>query len=284
LTFGPGALTKTISVPVLDDASPEGDEFLSIALSNPTGGVVLGGPSMAMLRINANDRRDRRAPTITQVGLLGPAHAVSGVLIHFSEDMDLMRAQDLANYAVFGIGRGGRRFPIALDSATDNPVQRSVTLAIGQPFGQTQFRKLEIRAYGRRPRGLTDVSGNRLDGDRNGIPGDNALLPFQVASGPSLRIVDRDGNRATIRLQNGGTLNAVGLIRGPRASFPQVWLVNPVAAQSTLTGFVRRGFRGDGIVNIQELTGIGQTSFRPDWLPGIRVSTLTFNNAARVMA
>jgi hypothetical protein len=284
LMFGPGETTTTIRVPILNDRRAEGDEFFSVVLSNPTGGVVLGGPSVATVRINANDRLDFQAPSVRNVGLLGPAQAVSGILLRFSEDIDPTRAQDLANYAVFGLGGGGQRVRIGLNSATYDPVRRSVALTVSEPFMLTRFRNLEIRASSRGSGGLRDISGNRLDGDGNRIPGGDAVLVLQVASGPSLTIVDHDGDRATIRLQNGGTLNAVGLIRGPRNSFPQAWLVSPVPGQSTLTGSVRRGVRGDGIVNLEELAGIGQTFFRPDLLPGIRVKTLTFRDEARVIA
>jgi hypothetical protein len=42
LTFAPGETVKSIEVTVLDDAVFEGNEFASIALSNPTGGATFG--------------------------------------------------------------------------------------------------------------------------------------------------------------------------------------------------------------------------------------------------
>lgn len=50
LTFNAGETTKTFSVPVLDDASNEGDENFIVSLSNPSGGI-LGGPASAKVTI-----------------------------------------------------------------------------------------------------------------------------------------------------------------------------------------------------------------------------------------
>ncbi|MBK5258553.1 MAG: DUF11 domain-containing protein [Thermoanaerobaculia bacterium] len=51
---GDGA-DKTITVTVNDDALPEGAETVTLTLGAPTGGAVLGAPSLATLTISAND-------------------------------------------------------------------------------------------------------------------------------------------------------------------------------------------------------------------------------------
>ena len=51
LTFAPGEVSKTITVPILDDNRVEGDESLSVILSNPRGGATLGTNSIASLTI-----------------------------------------------------------------------------------------------------------------------------------------------------------------------------------------------------------------------------------------
>ena len=51
LTFAPGEITKTISIPVLDDKLFEGNESLTVSLSNLRGGATLGVNSTATLTI-----------------------------------------------------------------------------------------------------------------------------------------------------------------------------------------------------------------------------------------
>ena len=67
-----------------------------MTLSNPTGGAVLGGPSTATVRINANDQRDRTGPLVTRVLETGPSRGITGAVVHFNEDLDPARAQNVA--------------------------------------------------------------------------------------------------------------------------------------------------------------------------------------------
>jgi len=56
LTFNPGETSKTFRILVVDDKFVEGDETISLALSNPTGaGVGLGSPNVADVTILDND-------------------------------------------------------------------------------------------------------------------------------------------------------------------------------------------------------------------------------------
>ncbi|HET6670406.1 MAG TPA: PQQ-dependent sugar dehydrogenase, partial [Pyrinomonadaceae bacterium] len=54
VTFAAGETSKTISIPIVDDAYMEGAETFTISLSNPNG-VVLGPPYSATITINDND-------------------------------------------------------------------------------------------------------------------------------------------------------------------------------------------------------------------------------------
>jgi hypothetical protein len=279
LTFGPGVTSRTIAVPILNDADAEGDEILSLTLSNPTGGVVLGGPSTTVLRINANDQSDRTGPVITRVLETGPSRGITGAVLQFNEDLDAARAQNVANYSLFGIGPRGRRTPIALGSAVYDPVARTVTLTAGAPFMQTQFRQLMLRVNGRR-NGVTDLAGNRLNA-RNRRPGGDSVFQFAVFSGTSLTFTDRDGDRATITIANGGRLDGIRPLRGPATQNTQFWILDPIALRSTLSGTVQRRPRGDGIVVIAEIIGLDKKEFTPLLSnTSFRVNTLTFSSNA----
>ena len=54
LTFTAGQTSKTINIPVIDDAYAEGSETFNLTLSNPTGGA-LGPPFITTLTISDND-------------------------------------------------------------------------------------------------------------------------------------------------------------------------------------------------------------------------------------
>jgi hypothetical protein len=55
LTFGPGVVTRTITIPVQDDTVADGDETVIVVLSNPTGGASVAPPATALLTIKDDD-------------------------------------------------------------------------------------------------------------------------------------------------------------------------------------------------------------------------------------
>ncbi|XP_071965307.1 adhesion G-protein coupled receptor V1-like isoform X2 [Antedon mediterranea] len=55
LTFEDGQTELTIAVVAIDDANPENDESFSVALSNPTGGAIIGSQSQVTVNILSND-------------------------------------------------------------------------------------------------------------------------------------------------------------------------------------------------------------------------------------
>ncbi len=67
LVFNDGETSKPISVPIVDNNVPEGSHFLTISLSNPTGGAVLGNITTAKLSIQDNDYPTLSINDISQV-------------------------------------------------------------------------------------------------------------------------------------------------------------------------------------------------------------------------
>ena len=61
VTFGAGESSKTISIPIVDDAYAEGSETFTISLHNPSG-VVLGPPTSAIITINDNETVNGQNP------------------------------------------------------------------------------------------------------------------------------------------------------------------------------------------------------------------------------
>jgi len=55
LVFSNSVTTRTLSIPLLDDAAPEDEESFSIRLYNPQGGAVLVAPSNAAIQIHDED-------------------------------------------------------------------------------------------------------------------------------------------------------------------------------------------------------------------------------------
>jgi uncharacterized repeat protein (TIGR01451 family) len=55
LTFGPGVLSQSFTVPILDDAISEPLEDFTVTLTNPTGGATLLAPTVETVTIVDND-------------------------------------------------------------------------------------------------------------------------------------------------------------------------------------------------------------------------------------
>jgi hypothetical protein len=55
LTFGPGITSRQIVIPIVGDQLNEGPETLTVTLSSPTGGAIVGAPAVATVTITDDD-------------------------------------------------------------------------------------------------------------------------------------------------------------------------------------------------------------------------------------
>lgn len=55
INFANGETSRTVSIPITEDTSIEGNETINLTLSTPTGDAALGSPNTAVLTINDND-------------------------------------------------------------------------------------------------------------------------------------------------------------------------------------------------------------------------------------
>lgn len=271
LTFAPGETSKTFDVAVSDDSVAEDDEYFSINLSNLTGAATFGYPSTAAVRISSNDDLDDVVPTVTSVLLTGPSRGISGAVVKFSEDMDPASAGNVANYTFST--RAKKKTALTITSAVYDPVTRSTTLSVA-PFAQTQFKSIEI-GLNNKTGGITDASGNLLSKT-------SSKFTFNVFTGTTVTVTDRDGDKATLMLANGGQIDGITPVKSTsRTQRTQFWILDPIALRTTLTGNVTRGTKGDGIIVIAEIIGLDKKEFTPLLNnPSFRVNTLTFSSNA----
>lgn len=110
--------SKTISVPILDDAVQESDETFTMSLSSPTGGAALGTPASATITILANDQPracDPRPPVTLSVVRIGAGTLQVTVTSQVSSSTPSNQLTELrfgtASNALIDIPNGPSGFP-----------------------------------------------------------------------------------------------------------------------------------------------------------------------------
>src|SRR5438309_295039 len=150
VTFGPGEITKTISVPVRNDGVAEGTEFFKMVLSNPTGtGATLGNPIEAYVYVTDTgagvhfsqpsfDVAENGGAAMIRVTLAGEFTNVVTV-DYATSDGTAAAGQDYVatnGTLTFAPGQGSQTFsvPILNDSLVEGT--ETVNLTLSNPTGR----------------------------------------------------------------------------------------------------------------------------------------------------
>jgi hypothetical protein len=133
---------RTVTVTLIDDTLPDGDKTVQLALTDPTGGVVLGSPAGATLTIRDNDAPSDPPPGTTApptatplvVYFDRPAYRVKGSRRKATVTVQLAAASSQTltlRFAVTGKGNGkGSSFPRVSGTFTLAPGETSTNLSL----------------------------------------------------------------------------------------------------------------------------------------------------------
>lgn len=261
LTFGPGELSKTFTVQIRNHQITSA-VTVGLTLSAPTGGASLGPVATATLSIAQNTFvppvRAGATPgaVITNFQLQTAGPAITGIALSFNKALEASRAQNLSNYGYYIISAGGDNvfgtsddYSVAIASAQYNAGTFQVLLTPSAPLAAGQLYKIGINTQASVPlqTGLTDTSGNLLDGSYTG--GSGTPYVTQFALGSRLGYVDGAGNRVNLQLSRGG-LMSLQLAANGNAQVLRV--LGPVPGKSTLAGQVRGKRRASTTIPVIE--------------------------------
>jgi hypothetical protein len=207
-------------------------------------------------------------PVIAQQ-FVGGADACTAVVLHFDQPLDPTTAENPDAYELIrkfnededggfggGLGGGGggnesSNNRIRIESADYDDTNHTVTLTtVNTVVIRRSFTVIVV--HGRGQNAVLTPGGAELDGDGNGRPGGDAILRFKTAAKKTFSYRDADGDRAKITLTGAGRL--FYLFAKRNRSSPVIFLRDTVDS-TIISGTVKQGRRGDGIVNIAQLNG-----------------------------
>jgi hypothetical protein len=153
LTFLDGETLKTITIPVVDDATPEGSEFFALNLSNPTNGATLGGITQTNLAIQDNEKPTLSISDVSvQEGDAGTTSATFTVTLS-----DPISSDVLFDYATGtgGTATSGIDYQPMSGHVTISPSQTSKTITVPVNGDTTQEPDETFTVQLKNPEGAT---------------------------------------------------------------------------------------------------------------------------------
>ena len=195
---------------------------------------------------------DLKGPRITDVQFVTYGKSILYLNLKANEALDPVGAATVGNYALASAGKDRKigtadDMNVALVAALYDAATQTVRLSPVTLLKQRTIYKLTVLGTGN----LTDLAGNKLDGNMDGTPGDNCVVG--IARGTSLRFLDSNGDSISLKLAGGGAMEmAIGLNGDPL----HLRLRDTVAGVSTLTGKVKKGLAGDGVAKVKLASGM----------------------------
>jgi hypothetical protein len=175
ITYTPAAGfsgTDTLSYTVNDDrGAVSGQATVSIAVGVGSPGNVPG--------------TDTTGPFVVGLARAGYHLAPTVLTVTFSEPLDRARAENPNNYVVLSRDIRGKLHYVTIVAAQLDSTGLVVTLRPQKRLYLRGTQTLIVSASAVQGQGITDLAGNALDGNTDGIAGDDFIRPF-VGLGPGL--------------------------------------------------------------------------------------------------
>jgi uncharacterized repeat protein (TIGR01451 family) len=134
-------------------------------------------------------------PTVTSVQRFGFHAQPTTLVLTFDKSLDPGRAQNPENYRLAAVKVSGGSGPtIRIKSAVYDAATRTVTLRPEERL--YLFHRFRLAVIGTGPSGVTDTSGNLLDGQKTGHPGSDFVT---IISAADLVLTPRELGRLRLR-------------------------------------------------------------------------------------
>jgi Calx-beta domain len=211
LNFAAGQDSQSIMIPVKNVGVLSSTLTVSLVLSAPGSGAILGSPSTATLDIQNVGQSTGQPPpqvplvTLDSVQEVKQKRFVTEIILSFSGALNSKQAATTAEYKLVEAGKKGsftakNAKVLKLLSAVYNPVNNTVTLKPKQRFPLST--PVELVVNGEPPSGLEDSSGRLIDGNDDGQSGGNAVAILK-AGGATISALRVDDAAADLLLARG---------------------------------------------------------------------------------